>query len=395
MIFEDLRGLASLGAAARVCRAWFHAAVPVLWRAPQSTAFASVSGADGLRRQFYARHVRQLIVGDTEDLAAWFFPAVTELYYDFHHRGLDEKRLQHLLACCGPTLVAVEIGADCRKFYAYITLDGRQFEDLLRPAALALVATRPGLRRFFTSCIVLDEDVEMLAASPVTPPATTIATTTATAAPANQAIAPLQPQPQPPPQPFFGQLRALSLSIFAAHVPTLVALLDAHTAVSALSLRVLSAGASVSFWGALGWLASLRELCVDFVRPLAFSTAADFLELGRLPRELRALRVLVGECPESAPAAVTVAEHWRAVAARLPRLEALCLYVRGQLRGDVLRVLGEEWRGLRELRLPYVPCDLTELDRSTATVLFPCLRELDVDTFTGFERMGSVGFEVT
>jgi hypothetical protein len=53
-------GLAALNAAARVNRLWFHVAVPILWQRPLEDALSNDSVADPARRDFYAKHIREV-----------------------------------------------------------------------------------------------------------------------------------------------------------------------------------------------------------------------------------------------------------------------------------------------------------------------------------------------
>ncbi len=374
-IFNQLHCPPSLACAACVSPAWFEAAVSVLWRAPPSEALGVVS--DEARRAVCARAVRRLSINDTHDAAAWSFPAVTVLDYEFNDHA-DDIKLKNAMARCGPSLSAIELSVDLRERNRLpLDLDFMH-EDLLTPACLKLVVMNAGITRFYTSCLVRADALNSLA---------TCATTTVARAASPKADD--HPLPQAPQPPHSSALQTLSLSVIDVDVPLLVdTLLCLGAPVTTLALRLLSGDEPFSFWRALGRLAGLRELCVEFDVPVhaAKSFVDDFSALGSLPRQLRVLRVLVGEHSAALPA--PTAEQWHVVAERLPELETLRVDVKSPMGGGLLRLLGEQCRRLRELHVAYVPCHLAALDGAAGAALFPQLRALDVDTFAKFERIG-------
>ncbi len=342
-MFEHLDN-ASLAAAARVCRTWFAPAVAVLWRTlppPSRLALATVTG---VRCLLYGPAIRQLSVSETTPLDAWTFPGVRALLFRFR-RGSPTRGLHSVLDRCGDALERVdfECAAELRDSSPH-----SDWQRCLTAGDLQLLARRCRRLRRLHAAYYISRDVVRAAVADVCTR--------------------------------FGRLRELALCLGSDSVPAIVVLVDGGANLAVLVLRMMTVMPEHD-WGVLARLRALRELCVEWTMPHSM-TAAEFASLAELPAGVRTLRLL----NQNSGSPEVCADHWLAVASRLTNLTHLRADVCGQFDGAVLRIVGEQCRQLESLQL-HMPCEPPMLALSVEPILFPRLRELELDTFTGFERL--------
>jgi hypothetical protein len=351
-IFGHL-GRASLAAAARACRAWFGPAVQVLWRVlpPDKGALA---GLPRLRMALYTAAVRELCVLDETPLDGLDFPAVRVLRYSRSFASsaattaaavANAVPLADVLDRCGDSLAVVEVTT--YSMLAHLSPpvhEGGRAEE----AYLAPLARRPGLRALHYREYVCSEAMVQAVSGVIDP---------------------------------FSQLRELALCLRSNAVPAMVTMLGGGASVAVLSLRIVH-DTDAHNWRALFSMSGLRELSIQWDEEHYF-TADEFVQFAHLPRGLLILRLI--NRPPPAPASI-LSEHWREVLSALPNLVVLRADVIGEFSGAALRIVGETCRLIEDLRLR-LPCQPWLLDASAPEVLFPHLRVLEVDTYTGFERL--------
>jgi hypothetical protein len=344
-IFAQL-GPASLAAAARVCRAWFAPAVQALWRqlVPDDVAVDALAAVSGVRTLPYGAAVRELCVRDGSALGIWTFPAVRAVRLYLSAAAGDAAYFTELLGRCGDSLELVEVvtADELAECHALVREDGPPVVDHLR-----LLARRPGLRALHYREYASSEAMSQAVAGVGSP---------------------------------FRSLMELAVCLRSDAVPAMVTLLGGGASVAVLVLRV-ALDATAHYWRALSRMSGLREFCIEwYVHHIV--TADEFLEFARLPSGLQKLHLI----NDSSDSPSVLLEHWRTVLSNLPNLVVLRADVRGEFDGAVLRIVGEQCRLIEDLQLR-MPCQLWELELSTEEVLFPHLLKVEVDTFTGFERL--------
>jgi hypothetical protein len=385
-VLEHLEGRsASLYAAMRVCRAWFHAGARILWRRPTARAFRRVAPA---RRHFYAHFVTTLSPWHSSDqcLAHLPLPALRDL-------GLQRRawgwRYAAMLRHIGPRLarLSCDFGADVlHELWARppralrgleLNRDWRRADqDSVDGLTLWFAAhPLPQLRRLqlhhtlLTSNRQLERVVQLFAqheqlqllhidgdddGHPRLSRAALVAVS----------------QMRPPP---YQRLHDLRIAIESSAVPLLVGLLPA---LARLSIVVDDDAHAVL--PAVAQLTALRLLVVKLA-PEAEVAPDDLLALRKLARlcffSLRGGRA-------AAAAAVTDSHHQQ-LWASLPHLQTLTYWVAGAAAPRLLATIGERCRKLRMLELGGEHCIGSAVQQlhPSAVPLFPALDWLKVGRF--------------
>jgi hypothetical protein len=428
-IFEQLAldgCIATLAAAARVCRVWFAPAARELWRAPPVRAFALATrlqqngngGCEARCRHVYGPAVRMIeasfdaaftqhgATDRTDDV--WRFPNVRAVQCPGTDATSRAGTLADILARCGPLLMRVEVGwlngwLACQSLDRMSGEDEDEDEDgdgvsgggsgssidattahirgpydgcqahCIHYSELAVLALRGGLHT-----VVAHNHMPRYALERCLRDVVRRNAAVAGAGTGGEAAVGL---PHPP----FRHLRALAVHMCGAEVPALVALLVAAPApLAALDLHVIHAAQRrPRFLVSLTRLRRLRELRIEWCEWPRVD-GAQFARLGGLAPELRVLRLdddpcLVNDDVEGAEPA-PADEHLLAVVSRLPHLAELALSVEGRFTGNALRMVGEHCRRLASLDVD-LPCDVTALERSPVSPLFPLLESLYVSSF--------------